>query len=223
MSTRKCGRWSTSGPEEIQLRWDIISGFSDGLFDLDKPDFMSLYIKSKFTKMIQMIHSKAMWGIPFQITELFWASGANAQAASHILLFDGYLLFVTLMVDLTLCYRILPKKGSFQQSRKINSWWPWPQWQWCEQRWWVLSLQGCQHCYIGKANPVHHLAGPHCHVERPYDQWSNHHMIDSSFWMLTQWYWCCEQPWWEVSCHNISLAKGYDEPNGYLWHVPWCL
>ena len=118
MSTRKCGRWSTSGPEEIQLRWDIISGFSDGLFDLDKPDFMSLYIKSKFTKMIQMIHSKAMWGIPFQITELFWASGANAQAASHILLFDGYLLFVTLMVDLTLCYRILPKKRKLPTIKK---------------------------------------------------------------------------------------------------------
>ena len=45
MSTKKCSRWSASGPEGIQLKRDIISGFSDGSLDLDKPDFMSLYRK----------------------------------------------------------------------------------------------------------------------------------------------------------------------------------
>ena len=47
MSTKTCGRWNTSGPEGIQLRRDIISGFSDGSLDLDKPDFMSLYRKEQ--------------------------------------------------------------------------------------------------------------------------------------------------------------------------------
>ena len=47
MSTKKGGRWSTSGPEGIQLKRDIISGFSDGSLDLDKPDFMSLYRKEQ--------------------------------------------------------------------------------------------------------------------------------------------------------------------------------
>jgi hypothetical protein len=47
MSTKKCGRWSTSGSEGIQLKRDIISGFSDGSLDFDKPDFMSLYRKEQ--------------------------------------------------------------------------------------------------------------------------------------------------------------------------------
>ena len=46
-STKKCGRWSTSGPEGIQLKRDIISGFLDGFLDLDKPDFISRYRKEQ--------------------------------------------------------------------------------------------------------------------------------------------------------------------------------
>ena len=45
MLTQMCSRWSASGPEGIQLKRNIISGFSDGSLDLDKPDFMSLYRK----------------------------------------------------------------------------------------------------------------------------------------------------------------------------------
>ena len=45
MLAKKSGGWSTSGPEGIQLKRDIVSGFSDGSLDLDKPDFMSLYRK----------------------------------------------------------------------------------------------------------------------------------------------------------------------------------
>ena len=48
-------------------------------------------------------------------------------------------------------------------------------------------------------------------------------MADSSLWMITQWYWCCNQPCWQGSCHKLPLAKFYDEPNGSSWHIPWCL
>ena len=47
MSAKKSGRWNTSGPEGIQLKRDIVSGFSDGSLDQDKPDFMSLYRKEQ--------------------------------------------------------------------------------------------------------------------------------------------------------------------------------
>ena len=47
MSAKKSGRWSTSGHEGIQLKRDIVSDFSDGSLDLDKPDFVSLYRKEQ--------------------------------------------------------------------------------------------------------------------------------------------------------------------------------
>ena len=47
MSTQTSNRWSASGPEGIQLKRDIISGSSDGLLDIDKPDLRSLYRKEQ--------------------------------------------------------------------------------------------------------------------------------------------------------------------------------
>ena len=83
MSSKKkmAPRWSTNGPEGIQLKKDIVEGVRDGSLDLDKPDYMTFY---KSEDVYQNFSKDSFRNHMRHAIADFRTSTANKEASSEL-------------------------------------------------------------------------------------------------------------------------------------------